>query len=117
MPSAPIGPVGHIVRLNVRRLREVRGLSLQKLSNGLGEVGHPLVPSGLGRLELGERRVDVDDLVALAKVFDVPPVDLLEPWDCDVCHGQPPAGFTCSTCGANGGTADRPGFSWDGGRR
>ena len=117
MASVQVGPVGDIVRANIRRIREVRDHSLRDLAKLLSEASRPIIASGIQRVEVGARRVDVDDLVAFAKALDVPPVDLLEPWDCDVCHGQPPAGFTCSTCGANGGTADRPGFTWGGGRR
>lgn len=116
MPSVQVGPVGDIVRANIRRIREVRDHSLRELAKHLADIGHPIVASGIQRIEVGTRRVDVDDLVALAKTLDVPPVDLLEPWDCDVCHGTPPAGFSCETCGARGGTPDRPGFTWGGGR-
>lgn len=108
------GPISEIVGANVRRVREVRGMSMRDLAAALKEADWPIYASGIGRLENGGRRIDVDDLVMIAKALDVPPIDLLEPWECDVCHGQPPAGFACETCGARGGTPDRPGFTWGG---
>lgn len=42
-------------------------------------MGHPLVPSGIGRIEQGERRVDVDDLLAFAVALGVSPLQLLLP--------------------------------------
>jgi hypothetical protein len=47
------------------------------LSDRLAEVGRPIVPSGLSKIELGNRRVDVDDLTALAAALDTIPNDLL----------------------------------------
>lgn len=61
----------------VRGLREQRRMSLTELSELMGQVDRPLLPSGLSKIEQGERRVDVDDLVALATCFGVTPSDLL----------------------------------------
>jgi hypothetical protein len=44
-------------------------------------VGHPIPELGLRRIEKGERRVDVDDLLALCLVLGITPVDLLVPKD------------------------------------
>lgn len=38
-----------------------------------------MLPSGISKIENGERKVDVDDLVALAVALDVSPVALLLP--------------------------------------
>jgi hypothetical protein len=43
------------------------------------EQGRPVLPSGITKIEQGERRVDADDLVALAVVFGVTPNALLLP--------------------------------------
>lgn len=75
----PLGPTGEIVRLNVARLRG--GMQYKVLSEKLDAVGRPIPPLGLRRIEAGERRVDVDDLVALAVVFGVSPLTLLLPED------------------------------------
>jgi len=76
----PLGPVGEVVRQNVKILREERNLSLAALSRRLSElVGRPIPTLGLSRIENGERRVDADDLVALAAALGVSPVTLLLP--------------------------------------
>ncbi|MGW1071525.1 helix-turn-helix domain-containing protein [Streptomyces sp. NPDC002537] len=96
------GPVGDIVRRNVRRLRAERRLTTERLAEHLRQhTGRSIPASGITRLEGGQRRVDVDDLVALATVLGVTPAQLLEPpTDCAACRGTPPPGFACRTCGA-----------------
>jgi transcriptional regulator with XRE-family HTH domain len=54
-------------------------MSLGQLSEELGKLGRPILASGLSKIETGERRVDVDDLVALAVALDVSPSRLLLP--------------------------------------
>ncbi len=56
-------------------------LSYAGLSRRL--TGHPIPELGLRRIEKGERRVDVDDLLALYLVLEITPVDLLVPKDAD----------------------------------
>ena len=75
------GPVGIRACANMRALREARGLSLAALSARLTEVGRPMLPSGLSKLEVGQRRMDVDDLVALSVALGVNPSRLLLPVD------------------------------------
>lgn len=75
----PLGPTGETVRHNVRRLRERCGLSYAELSRRLEDAGRPIATLGLSRIEAGERRVDADDLVALAVVLDATPATLLLP--------------------------------------
>lgn len=65
------------VAANVRQLRERRGLTLDELSQRLGEIGRPILKSGLSKLETGQRRVDVDDLLALAIALETSPNRLL----------------------------------------
>lgn len=55
------------------------GLSYAEMSRQLKGVGREIPPLGLRRLEAGERRVDVDDLMAIAVVLDVAPLRLLMP--------------------------------------
>lgn len=73
------GPAGERVAENVVRLRKARGMSLRALSERLAELGRPILSSGLSKIEQGERRVDVDDLVALAAALNVSPGWLLLP--------------------------------------
>ncbi|MBU4214303.1 MAG: helix-turn-helix transcriptional regulator [Actinobacteria bacterium] len=74
-----IGPTGDTVRHNIARVRRARGLAYTELSKQLAEAGRLIPPLGLRRIEDGERRVDVDDLVALAAVLWVDPVVLMAP--------------------------------------
>ncbi|GEO93107.1 hypothetical protein KFL01_24130 [Kocuria flava] len=63
-------------------LRALRGsMPLRTLSAQLDALGHPMSASALQRIESGERRVDVDDLSALAVVLGVHPNRLLLPPD------------------------------------
>lgn len=71
------GPVGESVRTAVAALRRQRRLSLNELSDLMSEAGRPVLPNGLHRIEQGGRRVDVDDLVALAACLGVAPGVLL----------------------------------------
>jgi hypothetical protein len=73
------GPIGVAVAQNVETLRELRNLSYAKLSRLLTGLGRPIAPLGLTRIRDLQRRVDVDDLVALALALDVSPVTLLLP--------------------------------------
>jgi transcriptional regulator with XRE-family HTH domain len=84
------GPVAEQVRRNVAVLRRKRGMSLADLSEAMTLKGRPILASGLGKIETGDRRVDVDDLVALALALDVSPVRLLLPADVgDVPEPEP----------------------------
>ena len=74
-----MGPIGVNVAHTVRQFREDRRLGFAELSRQLAEIGREIPPLGLRRIESGERRVDVDDLVALAVVLDVSPLALLLP--------------------------------------
>jgi len=52
-------------------------MSYAELSRRLTEQGRPIAALGLRRIEAGERRVDADDLVALASVLEVDPGKML----------------------------------------
>lgn len=65
-PVREHGSAAARVASNVRRIRKSRGMSTYALSTALGALGWPIHQSGVARIETGERRVDVDDLVALA---------------------------------------------------
>lgn len=106
-----IGPAGRRVAVNLRQLRIARSMSLRNLSARLHELGHPLSTEALSKIENGAgvpeprnvRRVDVDDLLALAAALAVQPARLwAESTKCDACFGTPPPGFICATCGSRG---------------
>ncbi|WFE46277.1 helix-turn-helix transcriptional regulator [Verrucosispora sp. WMMD1129] len=75
----PLGPTGHRVRENIQRIRTERRLTYRELSDRLADLGRSIPTLGLSRIENGTRRVDADDLVALAIALDVSPLALLMP--------------------------------------
>lgn len=78
METTPkVGPVGRQVAANVKTLRG--RIPVRELSARLEQLGRPILPSGITKIEQGARRVDVDDLAALAEAFDVSPYRLLLP--------------------------------------
>lgn len=95
-----LGNVGDVVRANVRTLRKSQRLTTEDLAAKMKEAGREFYATGVTKIEMGNRRVDVDDLVAIAAALGVEPQELLTPFKCSTCHGEPPAGFTCRTCGA-----------------
>jgi transcriptional regulator with XRE-family HTH domain len=62
----PAGAVQGQLAANLRQVRKARGMSTYGLAHELEAVGWPIGASGITRLETGERRASVDDLVALA---------------------------------------------------
>lgn len=88
--KSELGPIGEASSDNVKRLREEMRLSYAEMSRTLEEIGRPIPPLGLRRIEEGERRIDVDDLVALAIVLQVSPLAILLPnSDTAVVSGGP----------------------------
>jgi transcriptional regulator with XRE-family HTH domain len=75
----PLGSTGENVRKNIRQLRDKKGISGPDLSAKLDALGRPIPPLGIHRIESGSRRVDVDDLVAIALALNVSPLALLLP--------------------------------------
>jgi transcriptional regulator with XRE-family HTH domain len=92
-PKQPeVGPAGRDLIANVGRLLVERGLSQRKLSAELERIGRPISPLGVSRLLKAERRVDVDELLALAEVLQVPPeVLLMAPEDANAALDEIPA--------------------------
>jgi transcriptional regulator with XRE-family HTH domain len=70
-----LGSVGQRVAKEVARLRG--RTTVRELSARLSKLGRPILPSGITKIEQGSRRVDVDDLVALALALEVTPTRLL----------------------------------------
>jgi hypothetical protein len=61
----------------IARVREAQRLSYIDFSRELSKAGRPIPELGLRRIEKGERRVDFDDLLAIAYVLRVCVVDLM----------------------------------------
>lgn len=72
-----IGAVGRRVASNIRHVRTEKRMTYTELSERLVQLGNPIPPLGLRRIEHYERRIDVDDLVATARAFGCNPLDLL----------------------------------------
>lgn len=77
--SARLDATGEAVRRNIRHIRDTQGISGANLSATLKRLGRPIPLVGIQRIESGERRVDVDDLAAIAVALNVSPVTLLMP--------------------------------------
>lgn len=79
MTQREIEATGSIVAANVARYRKALGLSYRTLAGRLSAAGHPIVHTQLRNIEIGLRRVTVDDLTALAVALEVSPLSLLMP--------------------------------------
>ncbi|GAA0971234.1 MULTISPECIES: helix-turn-helix transcriptional regulator [Actinocorallia] len=85
MAAEPIGVGQHGEHLatEIVRMRGLRGWDQRTLAARITEHGRALSASVLGKVEAKKRRVDVDDLVAIAKAFGVPASRLLGEADYD----------------------------------
>jgi transcriptional regulator with XRE-family HTH domain len=79
MRKIELGGFGEDVARNVRRVREAAGMTYAELSRRLDTWNRPIPVLGLRHIESGQRRVDVDDLVALGVALNVAPITLLLP--------------------------------------
>lgn len=73
------GMVAYRLSHNLRELRKELDVSTYELSRRLEAIGNPIRPNAITRIEMGDRRVDVDDLVALAIALNVTPNRLMMP--------------------------------------
>lgn len=76
-PIDSLGTTGETVARNVKRLRGTTPYT--ELSAQLAQLGRDIPTWGLRKIESGGRRVDADDLVALAVALEVSPLTLLTP--------------------------------------
>ncbi|MFD8739391.1 helix-turn-helix domain-containing protein [Streptomyces sp. NPDC059618] len=74
-----LGPTGEQVAANLQRMRQFRGYTMQQLRDKMEQLGRPLPATAVIKTEQGDRRVDVDDLVAFALALNVSPLALLLP--------------------------------------
>jgi transcriptional regulator with XRE-family HTH domain len=107
---APIGSIdstGKTVAWNIRRLRG--RMPYTELAEKLEELKRPIPTLGLRKIESGGRRVDADDLVALALALGVSPNSLLMPR----CNADDPVAVT----GVDGDVTARRLWLWLASRR
>ena len=85
-PAIPLAATAQTVARNVHRLRKARGLTVYALAQALRDVGRSISADAVCKIENAARsdakhvrRVDVDDLMALAVVLGVSPSALLLP--------------------------------------
>jgi transcriptional regulator with XRE-family HTH domain len=84
-----IGAVGRRVAENLTRLRERRRLSQEALAGLVQRLGRPMSGPVVSKTEQLDRRVDVDDLVALAVALGVSPNRVLLPEVGDLSRREP----------------------------
>ncbi|HEY0246625.1 MAG TPA: helix-turn-helix transcriptional regulator [Gryllotalpicola sp.] len=75
----PPGVTNAHVATNIRAARQAIGMDLRTMSDALDAAGRKLSPSGISKLENGDRRVDVDDLTVIAYLLRTSPAALLTP--------------------------------------
>lgn len=75
-----LGPTGARLTENLKRLRESLPLTTEQLADRVtNDYGRPMRANTITKIEKGQRRVDVDDLVALALALETRPDALLLP--------------------------------------
>jgi len=75
----PAGITHEHVAQNLRTARQAIGMDVRTAARLMTEAGRKLAPSGISKIENGDRRVDVDDLTALAYILRTTPAALLTP--------------------------------------
>jgi transcriptional regulator with XRE-family HTH domain len=76
--------VAKTVGKQVRRYRDLAGMSAQKMADALAELGMPIERSVLAGLENGRRKtVSVAEVIAFGKVLGIAPLALIYPVDED----------------------------------
>lgn len=93
MRGNPAGITNTHVAANIRAARQAIGMDLRTLSDRIGETGRKLSPSGISKLESGDRRVDVDDLTVIAYILRTTPAALLTPPDAATTLTGVPDGY------------------------
>lgn len=97
-----VAPVSATVIAELRALRRELKVSAQQLADRMTEAGYPIKRSVIANLESGRRaEVSIDHVAIAARALGVDVSALVrrvtDP--CPNCKGEPPAGFTCNTCG------------------
>lgn len=95
--SGKVGAKGALAARNILTRRHALGLSLAELAERLSSQGTPMLKSTLSKVENFDRRVDIDDLFAIAEALNCTATHLLAE-RCETCLDDPPRGLKCLTC-------------------
>jgi transcriptional regulator with XRE-family HTH domain len=100
-------PISAKVIAKLRALRKIQKVSAQQLSDRMTDLGYPVARTVIANLENGRRvEISIDHVVVAAEALGTTVLALLnDPVVCPQCKSEPPAGFTCNTCGQTGGAA------------
>lgn len=79
MPDVP--KVSGIFPRRLSWWRDNRRLTTQKLADLMDELGEPIHPSAITKIEKGRREVTLDEWIAFSAALNVPPVALILPLD------------------------------------
>lgn len=74
-------PASAVAAERIRKARGERGLTQGDLADAVTELGHPMHQSAIAKIEAGQRKITLDDLLVLAVALDVPPPLLFLPID------------------------------------
>lgn len=65
-------------RRNLRTARTARRMTVRQLSARMSELGHPLLPSGVSKIETGGRQsVTLAEVAAICRALNVPEQQML----------------------------------------
>lgn len=95
-------PVSAAVIAALRSIRQAQHVSARELAERMTALGYPMARSVVANAESGRRaEVSVDHLAFAALALGVDAATVLRGITnpCPHCHGKPPEGFTCNTCG------------------
>ena len=67
-----LGPTGIRLAGNLRRIRASRPMTTEQLAERVTTLGRPMYANTITKIEKRQRRVDVDDLTALAAALQYP---------------------------------------------
>jgi transcriptional regulator with XRE-family HTH domain len=106
--------IDELVGENLRRVRAALGLSASGLAHRMMRLGLSFDEAWLARLEAGEQRITVDELVALGLALGAPPALLLSPLNlgsllCVDTQGRPLASWSLFQGWGNPLSAPGPG--------
>jgi transcriptional regulator with XRE-family HTH domain len=75
-----LGPTGSRLAENVKAIRERLPLTTEQLAQRITGLGRPMRANTITKIEKGQRRVDIDDAVALAVALEVNLTTLVLPY-------------------------------------
>lgn len=97
----PVLPLSAELFAKIRTLRKIHGVSAQELADRMTAQGFEISRSVIANCESGRvRSLSVDQAEHAARALGTTlPLLVTDPANCPQCKGEPPAGFTCNTCG------------------